>query len=172
MERQTLRFAAGTTQERLDMGQQSYRFEVEGLNDLLKMLNQGSREFTKELRKASRRIVGPVAEEAQYNALKTGRPQMIALSDTIRAKSDRVPVVAAIAARKVTSSNARAGDFFRGANFGDNDGRFKQFPRPIPGGSSIYPAIRAQDESIKDEFYEAMNVLWLKHYNKPMTGKD
>ena len=150
------------------MGQQSYKFEVEGLYDLLKMLNQADREFTKELRKASRRIVGPVAEEAQYNALKTGRPQMIALSDTIRAKSDRVPVVAAIAARKVTSSNARAGDFFRAANFGDDTSRFRQFPRPIPGGSSIYPAIDKQDENLKDEFYAAMRELWFAHYNEQM----
>ena len=140
-----------------------FRFDVEGLPDFLRALSAGSKEFQRELRKESRDLVKDVAEEARFNALKTGRPQMAALSDTIRAKSDRVPSVAAIAARRVTSSGAQAGDFFKGANFGDTTGRFRQFPGPIPGGSSIYPAMRATEPDILDAYFDAVGRLWMKH---------
>lgn len=133
--------------------------EVDGLNDMLRMLRGAPPELSKNLRRESKAIAGIVADDAQSRARRESK-QLAATARTIRAVSDRVPTVKAGGARRVTSSGASASDIYWGANFGTKANRYPQFPRREPGGRTIYPAIRAAREEIADRYLDAVKDVW------------
>lgn len=138
------------------MSQQAMRVEFEGLNELLRAMKG---DISKEMRKRSREIAEPVAEEARFNALKSGMPMLQALAPAVGTKSDRIPTIRAGMSKKLTSSGAPANAFFRGAEFG-NQGGYRQFGRAVGGGRSIYPAVMENQDLIADVWFAAVEEVF------------
>lgn len=131
--------------------------QIKGMNELLRATKG---DLSSQMRKKSRAIAQPIAEEAQSLA-RRGTPTMRALAPAIRAKSDRVPTVMAGTARRLTSSRQPNNRFFLGAEFGDGTkGKYKQFGRPIGGGQSVYPAVWANRDNTARQWLDAVEEVW------------
>jgi hypothetical protein len=115
--------------------------EVIGLKETLRAFNRYGKEANGELRDAARKIADVVASRAAAAGRADSR-QSAAVAGTVRSRRDRVPVIVAGGAKKVTSSKAKASDVLFGAEFGSR--ALPQF-RPHRGrqGYWLWPTIRA-----------------------------
>lgn len=132
--------------------------EIVGLNKFLRDMKHAPPELQRELRQRARAIAEPVAAEARTRARTR---QQSAAAGSIRAVSDRLPVIKAGGGRKFPSSSgskAKMGDVYFGADFGSN--RLPQFPRKRKGGDMVFKAIRGQRKHIADEYLEAVEDVF------------
>lgn len=94
------------------------RLRAPGMRQTLAAFRHLPKDANNELRDASMRIATLLADSAK-NASKIDA-QSAAVGTTVRAIRDRVPVVQAGGARRVTSSGARAFEILFGSEFGMN----------------------------------------------------
>lgn len=124
-----------------------------GLNRALSKL---PREVSAELRDASVRIADTVAVRSRSRAGMVGRGWAY-LGPTIRARRDRVPVVAVGGSRR-TRQGQPAGEFLMGSEYGGR-GRpsTRQFlPHLGNTGYVVWPTVRALGSFINDAYADAL----------------
>ena len=137
----------------------SVRVDIDGLDELLRQMRRAPKETQAEVRDAAVEVAEDVARDAAQRARGASR-QLAAVAPTFRAKRDRVPVVQAASARRVTSSGAKAHEIFWGAEFGSD--RLAQFPRRVKGGRSIYPAIEDNGDAAAEKYLRRIEGVFAR----------
>lgn len=97
------------------------RLKGEGVRETLSVLRHFPKDANRQLREASLRIADLLAQSAKQAS--SIDAQSAAVGKTVRAIKDRVPVVQAGGARRITSSRVPAWRLLFGSEFGAN-GRF------------------------------------------------
>lgn len=135
-----------------------YGTNVAGLQRKLRAL---PKEASAELRDASVQIAEHVAAEARANALGVGRSYSL-LAPTIKARRDRVPVVAIGGSARIpgrTGDRQTLGDLLWGSEFGGRGRPTTQQFLPHLGtvGYALWPAVRAHSEETQEEYSAALD---------------
>lgn len=98
------------------------KVNIRGLRETIRAFNDLPKDASNELRDGSMRMARALAPKAAAAARSEGA-QAAAAAPTVKARRDRVPVIVAGGAKRVTKNRARAGDLVAGAEFGAN-GRY------------------------------------------------
>lgn len=138
---------------------------VQGLN---KALSRLPKEASAELRKASKAIAKDIADEAAGKARGQGGVAAL-VAPTIRAASDRVPVIKMGSSKKLPESGSgwthgrsgsrqTIGDVIWGAEFGGGARPTTQQFLPHKGtvGYFLWPTVRDNSDDMQDRYSEAL----------------
>ena len=127
------------------------RIQVEGLNETLKAFKQYGPDAARELRASAKQMAGAVAAR-QASAGRGSSRQSALAAGTVRARSDRVPVI-------VAGGRSRNGMIFFGAEFGGRRRKTTQQFRPYTGhrGYWFYPTLRAMTPALLEAYGNALD---------------
>lgn len=133
--------------------------QIPELNAFLRTCRTFPKEYSKELRKRSKAIAKPIAEDARSRA-KTPQQKMVAPS--IREVSDRIPVIKVGGGITLKSSTPRrrqpkAGQVYFGADFGSS---LPQFPGKTKGGRMIFKAVQANRDAIAEQYLADVSQIF------------
>lgn len=143
-------------------------FHVEGMRELLQVLNKLPKELQNEVREASQAIANDLAAGARNAA---HSPLQRLAASGIKARRDRVPVIG------VGATNVKPGvkaiDVFYGAEFGG--GRrptTRQFPywkgRGSSAGYFLYPTARQRGRKYYDMWADAVDKAFEDWNHRPI----
>lgn len=133
---------------------------IEGLNPLLRTFRNFDKSLSKELRVRAKAIAEPIAEDARARARS---PQERMVAPSIRAVSDRIPVIKAGGGKRLASNTPRrvrpqAGAVFFGADFGARTN--PRFPRKKDGGRLLFPAVKDNRTNIAKQYLDAVDDVF------------
>lgn len=133
-----------------------------GLNKFLRDLRNFDPELSKELRRRARDIAEPIAADARSRA---STAQQQAVAPSIRAVSDRLPVIKAGGGRVYPSTTPRSrkakmGDVYFGADFGSSLPQFAF--RKRKGGTMLFKAVKGKRKHIADQYLDAVEDVFGK----------
>lgn len=98
-------------------GNLTMRVNIRGLRETIRAFGDLPKDASQELRTGSMKLAQSLAPKAAAAARSEGS-QAAAVASTVKARRDRVPVVIAGGAKRVTKNRARAGDLVAGSEFG------------------------------------------------------
>ena len=140
--------------------------QVEGLKPLLKTLSRLGKETNARIRTAAKAIAADEAPRLQ-SAAQSSSKQSKAVGVTVRARSDRVPAIAAGGAKRVNVSGLKgksrpsAGAIFFGAEFGGQKRKTTMQFRPHRGrkGYWFWPQLRADQDQMMRRWADAVDGI-------------
>jgi hypothetical protein len=138
-------------------------FEVEGLGELLKLMNGWPADAKKELRAEVQQMTGKHAAYIAAQAARNPDARVRGQAPTVRAKKDRLPTVLIGGARQVKVSrpgaNPRAGDVLFGTEFGarpgPNDWRFP----PARDSYWLFASLKNRQDTLVSEWERAVTKV-------------
>lgn len=135
---------------------------MEGASETLRAFRQLPKDASQELRARSQRLSELLAEKAQQAASVDRSPQAKLVVPTVKARRDRVPVIAAGGARRVGRGNTPVWQVLFGAEFGAD--KWPQFGKPHQGrrGSFLFPVAEQNRELVEREWSEAADEITRK----------
>jgi hypothetical protein len=135
---------------------------IENLDATLKAFRQLPKDANNELRDRAKSLAQTLAGKVKAAAASDQSPQAALLVPTIRARRDRVPVIAAGGAKRVGSRRVPAWVVLFGAEFGSN--RFTQFGKPHAGrqGSWLFGVADREQATIEREWNAAADEIAAK----------
>jgi hypothetical protein len=134
------------------------------MNDLLRALSKMDKALSAEIRDASQDVANRFATSVMGRA---GTPLASAVAAGVKARRDRVPVVA-MGTGKLSSGTPISAVMY-GAEFGGR-GRptTRQFqPHRGTAGYFLYPTIREQGREAAEEWADAIFDVLDRYWNKP-----
>lgn len=142
-------------------------FEIRGLNQLLKVLNQIPKDLQNEIRDASTAIATDLVTGAQAAAR---TPLQVMVAGGLKVKRDRIPIVRA--GTGVVRPGTRMNDVFYGAEFGGQRRPTTQQFLPHRGrrGYFLYPTARAHGKRYAAMWAEAVDKAFKSWDYKAPTG--
>lgn len=131
--------------------------EVVGLQQLLKDMRRLGPDLNLQVRESSKKIAEDEVPRLKAAANSSDKLSA-AVGVTVRARQDRVPKIVAGGAKRVTSSKAKAGDVFFGAEFGGQKRKTTQQFRLHRGrqGYWLWPQLRADEKRMVAEWLDAI----------------
>jgi hypothetical protein len=134
--------------------------EIVGLRECLKAFDEYGKEANREVRKAAQEIVRATATEVKERASGLEPMQRLA-SESVRAKSDRVPTIVGGGVKRMGKRKNSAGEFWFGAEFGGGGRPTTQMFRPHLGrvGYFFWPTIRKRSDDDLRLYVKALNEL-------------
>ena len=128
---------------------------VVGLKETLRAFSRLGKEANKSLRERSKELAQVIADKAQ-SAGRSTDAQSALVAPSVKARSDRVPKIAAGGAKRVGRHGTPTHKIFFGAEFGAN--RLKQF-KPHTGreGRWLYPTVRENIEENAKAFQDILD---------------
>jgi hypothetical protein len=136
------------------------RMSITGIDGLHRALRTLPKEASVELRDESQDIANDVAAKAKSRAMGVSATYATYVAPTIRARRDRIPVIAIGSKRRIRKGNARqvVGELLWGTEFGG--GAFpttRQFlPHLGTTGYALWPTIREELPDIMDRWADAL----------------
>lgn len=103
------------------------KLQITGVRETLKAFRDLPQDANDELRDGSMKLAQSLVPRVKAAGVAAGA-QAAAVAPTVKAKRDRVPVIQAGGAKRVTKNRARAGDLIAGSEFGA-DGRYGWYAR-------------------------------------------
>lgn len=156
---------AGETSASTTAGGLRIGFEVKGLKETLRALNQYGKDCNRELREAARNHAEQVVPVLVASAAGAG-PQAMLAAESIRTVSDRVPTISAAGTRRVRPATrpkrkVTAGDVFFGAEFGGGARpTTQQFPPHLGTvGHWFFPALRRATPALLAAYTRTLDEL-------------
>lgn len=133
------------------------KVHIDGVFETLRALSQLPPEANKQIREKSLEISKKVAAKAKSSGLTEGR-QAALVSTTVKARKDRVPVVAAGGMKRLGRNRAFAYKLLFGSEFGAD--KLKQY-KPHIGNSSywFFKTVEDERESIAREWSKAADEI-------------
>lgn len=132
--------------------------KIEGVRETLAAFNRLPKEASAELRKSSKELAELLAREAQTAGRARGG-QAALVAGTVKAASDRVPVVQAGGAKRLGKSRAPAWKLLFGSEFGSN--QYKQFHHAHTGrdGLWFFPSVEKNAAKIAAAWNKAADEI-------------
>jgi hypothetical protein len=132
---------------------------IEGVEETLRAFRQLPKDANNELRDRAKSLAQTLAGKVKAAAASDPSPQAALLVPTIRARRDRVPVIAAGGSKRVGRKRVPAWAVLFGAEFGSN--RFTQFGKPHSGrqGSWLFGVADREAATIEREWNAAADEV-------------
>jgi hypothetical protein len=142
--------------------------QILGIEETLRAFNRLPKEANKSLRERSKALAQVIAGKAQ-SAGRGSSAQSALVAQTVKARSDRIPKLAAGGAKRVGRNRTPAHKIFFGAEFGAGS-RLPQF-RPHLGreGYWLYPTVRANTEETAKAWQDVLDDV-AKEWTKDQPG--
>lgn len=133
--------------------------QIDGLRETLSAFRKLPKEASHQLRDAATKLSEKIAGKAREAALGDSSPQSKLVAPTVKARRDRVPVVAAGGATRVGRNRVPVHRVLFGAEFGSD--RFSQFHRPHQGrrGAWFFPTVEENAALINTEWNQAADAV-------------
>jgi len=126
---------------------------IDGLNSTLRALSKLPKDANDEIRKASLELSKQLASKAKISGLREGR-QAALVASTVKARRDRVPVIAAGGMKRLGRNRAPAYKLLFGSEFGANT--LKQYKPHIGRGSYwFFKTVEDNQKEIADAWNDA-----------------
>jgi hypothetical protein len=136
--------------------------QIEGVQEALKSFRDLPKDTSNEMRDRAKKLAEALAGRVQSAARADDSPQAALMAGTVKARRDRVPVIAAGGARKVGRRKASAWALLFGAEFGSN--RYPQFGKSHSGrkGSWLFGVADDNADMISREWNAAADAVIAK----------
>lgn len=143
----------------------SFTIGMPGLPSLLRVLSKLPKELQNEIRDSATEIAETEAKKIIQNAV---WPQERLAASAVRARRDRIPVIVAGGAKRLSVSGGRsgarrprAGDVFFGAEFGGQGRKTTMQFQPHNGteGHFFFPTLREDHDKIMDTWLDAVDGI-------------
>jgi hypothetical protein len=138
-------------------------FQVEGLGETLRLMNNWPKEAKKELRAEVQQMTGKHAAYIAANAARNTDSRVRGQAPTVRAKKDRLPTVLIGGARQVKVSrpgaNPTAGQVLFGTEFGARPGpNAWRFP-PAADSYWLFASLKGRQPALLSEWEAAITKV-------------
>lgn len=131
---------------------------IPGVREIIRAYNQLPEDAQKEMRAASLKIAGVVAEDIRAAA--RTNPQSALMVPTIRASKDRVPVIQAGGSRRVGRNRVPAYKVLFGSEFGAKT--LKQYRAFQSGGYWFFQTVEEDQGYIAAKYLAATDWVFMK----------
>lgn len=126
---------------------------IDGLNETLRALSKLPKDANNEIRKASLELSRQLATKAKESGISEGR-QAALVASTVKARRDRVPVIAAGGMKKLGRNREPAYKLLFGSEFGAS--RLKQYKPHLGKGSYwFFKTVEDNQKEIADAWNDA-----------------
>lgn len=136
------------------------RMSISGVDGLNRALRQLPKEASVALRDESQAIAGDVAAKAKSRAMGVSKTYARHVAPTIRARRDRIPVIAIGSRARIRKGSARqtVGDLLWGVEFGGRQRptTMQFLPHLGTTGYALWPTIRQELPDIMDRWADAL----------------
>jgi len=130
---------------------------IDGLNSTLRALSKLPKDANDEIRKASLELSKDLANKAKVSGVREGR-QAALVASTVKARRDRVPVIAAGGMKRLGRNRAPAYKLLFGSEFGAT--RLKQYKPHLGKGSYwFFKTVEDNQREIADAWNDAADRI-------------